>query len=154
MKKHSFVFISLLTSLSSFGQEVIASQGESYSTPQANVSFTLGEVVINTGTDGVNDITQGFHQTNWNFLGIEDNAPAYQASIFPNPSSDLINIQTNSFENVVYALYDAQGRLVLQNPLNDKITQVKVDQLAPGNYSLSLNSDGQNLKTFKLVKLH
>jgi hypothetical protein len=154
MKKHTFVFVSLLASLSSYGQEVIASQGDSYSTPQGNVNFTIGEVVINTGTDGVNDITQGFHQTNWNFLGIEDYAPDYNITIFPNPSSDLLNIQTNSFENVEYTLYDAQGKLVFHSTLTDKLTQVAVNELAPGNYSLTLNNKGQKLKTFKLTKIN
>ena len=154
MKKHTFVFVSLLASLSSYGQEVIASQGDSYSTPQGNVNFTIGEVVINTGTDGVNDITQGFHQTNWNFLGIEDYSPDYYITIFPNPSSDLLNIQTNSFENVEYTLYDAQGKLVFHSTLTDKLTQVAVNELAPGNYSLTLNNKGQKLKTFKLTKIN
>jgi hypothetical protein len=154
MKKHTFVFVSLLASLSSYGQEVIASQGDSYSTPQGNVNFTIGEVVINTGTDGVNDITQGFHQTNWNFLGIEDYSPDYYITIFPNPSSDLLNIQTNSFENVEYTLYDAQGKLVFHSTLTDKLTQVTVNELAPGNYSLTLNNKGQKLKTFKLTKIN
>ena len=70
MKKNTLVLFSLLTTLSVSAQEVVATQGDSYSNASGNIDFTIGEVVINTGTDGTNDLTQGFHQTNWNFLGV------------------------------------------------------------------------------------
>ena len=119
-------------------------------------------MIINTGTDGTNDITQGFHQTNWNFVGLEDFAPNYEATIFPNPTEDVLNIRTSTFENVTYTLYDAQGKLILQNILSAEQTPIQVSQLAPGAYSLELifeegNKGPQSLskrKTFKLVKTH
>jgi hypothetical protein len=169
MKKNTIVLFSLLAAISHFdelsgvvsAQEVIATQGESYSNASANIDFTIGEVVINTGTDGTNDITQGFHQTNWNFLGVEDHAPNYEATIFPNPTSDLLNIKTSTFENVTYTLYDAQGKLVMQDKLSAEQTPIQVSQLAPGSYSLELIfKEGNNgslssskRKTFKLVKI-
>ena len=154
MKKITFVLFSLLTTISASAQEVIATQGESYSNASAIIDFTIGEVIINTGTDGTNDLTQGFHQTNWNFLGMEDYAPNYQATIFPNPTEDVLNIKTSTFENVTYTLYDAQGKLVMRNILSAEETPIQVNQLAPGSYSLTLNNETQNLKTFKLVKIH
>jgi hypothetical protein len=152
MKRHTLVLFSLLATGIVSAQEVISTQGDLYSNGSGSVNFTLGEVVIATGTDGTNDITQGFHQTNWNFLGVEDFAPSYKATIFPNPTSDALYIKTSSFENVTYTLYDAQGKIVMQNVLFAEQTPVQVSQLAPGSYSLTLNNQTQNLKTFKLVK--
>ena len=111
-------------------------------------------MIIATETDGTNDLTQGFHQTNWNFVGLEDFAPDYEATIFPNPTEDVLNIRTSTFENVTYTLYDAQGKLVMQDKLSAEQTPIQVSQLAPGSYSLTLNNQAQNLKTFKLVKSH
>jgi hypothetical protein len=152
MKKNTLVLFSFFASLAVTAQEVVGTQGDSYSNASANIDFTIGEVIINTGTDGTNDLTQGFHQTNWNFLGVEDFAPNYEASIFPNPTSDVLNIRTSSFENVTYTLYDAQGKLVMQNILSAEQTPIQVSQLAPGSYSLTLNNETQNLKIFKLIK--
>lgn len=117
-------------------------------------------MIINTGSNGTNDLTQGFHQTNWNFLGVEDFAPDYQATIFPNPTQDVLNIKTSVFENVTYTLYDAQGKLVMQNILSAEQTPIQVSQLAPGSYSLELIFEEGNKgslssskrKTFKLIK--
>ena len=117
-------------------------------------------MIIATGTDGTNDLTQGFHQTNWNILGVEDYAPNYEAIIYPNPTSDVLNIRTSTFENVTYTLYDAHGKLVMQNILSSEQTPIQVSQLAPGAYSLELifeeGSKGSlsspKRKTFKLIK--
>jgi hypothetical protein len=154
MKKNTLVLFSLFASISVSAQEVVSTQGDSYSNASANIDFTIGEVIIDTGTDGTNDITQGFHQTNWNFVGLEDFAPDYEATIFPNPTSEVLNIRTSTFENVTYTLYDAQGKLVMQDILSAEQTPIQVSQLAPGSYSLTLNNQIQNLKTFKLVKTH
>jgi hypothetical protein len=152
MKKNTLVLFSLFATLSVSAQEVVSTQGDSYSNASGSVDFTIGEVVINTGTDGTSDLTQGFHQTNWNFLGVEDFAPNYEAIIFPNPTEDVLNIRTSTFENVTYTFYDAMGKLVLQDVLSTEQTPIQVSQLAPGAYSLTLNNETQNLKTFKLVK--
>jgi hypothetical protein len=154
MIKNTLVLSMLLATITATAQEVVSTQGDSYSNGTANIDFTIGEVVINTGTDGTNDLTQGFHQTNWNFLGVEDHAPSYEATVFPNPTSEVLNIRTSTFENVTYTLYDAQGKLVLQDKLSAEQTAIQVSQLAPGSYSLILNNRTQNLKTFKLVKTH
>jgi hypothetical protein len=154
MKKNTIVLFSLFAAISVSAQEVVSTQGESYSNASANINFTIGEVIINTGTDGTNDITQGFHQTNWNFLGVEDFAPNYEATIFPNPTQDVLNIKTSSYDNVTYTLYDAQGKLVMQNLLSSEQTPIQVSQLASGSYSLTLSNGQQQLKTYKLIKTH
>lgn len=152
MKKNTLMLFSFFASLTVSAQEVVATQGDSYSNASGSIDFTIGEVIIDTGTDGTNDITQGFHQTNWNFVGLEDHSPNYEATIFPNPTSEVLNIRTSAFENVTYTLYDAQGKLVMQNILSAEQTPIQVSQLAPGSYSLTLNNQTQNLKTFKLIK--
>ena len=154
MKNIGLSVLAILAGFVVSAQEVVSTQGDSYSNASGSIDFTIGEVVINTGTDGTNDITQGFHQTNWNFLGVEDFAPTYEATVFPNPTSELLNIQTSAFENVTYTLYDAQGKMVMQDKLSAEQTPIQVSQLPSGNYSLTLNNETQNLKTFKLIKTH
>ena len=60
MKKHTLVLFSLLATGTVSAQEVVSTQGDSYSNGIGSIDFTLGEVVIATGTDGTNDLTQGF----------------------------------------------------------------------------------------------
>ena len=70
MIKQIFLFATLFTAFAASAQEVVSSQGETYSNANGSIDFTVGEVIINTGSSGTNDLTQGFHQTNWDFLGV------------------------------------------------------------------------------------
>jgi hypothetical protein len=127
MKKSTLVLFSLFALFSVSAQEVVATQGDSYANASGGIDFTIGEVVINTGTDGAKDLTQGFHQTNWNFVGVEDHTPSYEATVYPNPTSDLLNIKTSTFENVTYTLYDAQGKLIMQDILTGEQNTIDIE---------------------------
>lgn len=150
--KPTIVFFSLLIKICVLSQEVVSSQGNSYSNSSGVLDFTIGEVVINTGVEGAYIISQGFHQSNWSFVGIENHNSTYNAIVFPNPTSDILNISANVFDNVTYTLYDSRGKLVIQNNLSSEQTQIQVGQLASGLYSLILRKKNQNLKTFLLIK--
>ncbi len=153
MIKQSIVVCSILASFTSVGQTVVSTQGDSYETATGSVSFTIGEVVIDTGTDGSTNLTQGFHQTNWNFIGLDDHDVDYVANIYPNPTSDILNVEVIKFENVSYAMYDATGRIVAMGDLSDLITQINVQNLESGSYQLELfDEQNERLKTFKLIK--
>lgn len=154
MKKNSLVLMAILTSCSVFSQEVVATQGDSYTGTSGSIDFTIGEVVIDTGTDGVSDITQGFHQPSWNYLGVFSHSSSYEALIYPNPTTDVVSIKTADFEDVSYKLYDATGRLVLEGTLYNEITPLDLTHYATGTYSITLAKEGENLKTFKLIKLY
>lgn len=152
MKKTAFLLFSLFATISVSAQEVVTTQGDSYSNASGNIDFTLGEVVINTGTDGTNDLTQGFHQTNWSFVSIENHITNYEAIIFPNPTDDFLNIQSISFKNVNYSLFDEMGKLVLNGTLYTEKTSLDVSKLQTGSYSLILNRSENKLKTFNIIK--
>jgi hypothetical protein len=152
MKRTTFVLFSLFATISVSAQEVVTTQGDSYSNASGNIDFTLGEVVINTGTDGTNDLTQGFHQTNWSFVSIENHITNYEAIIFPNPTDDFLNIQSISFKNVNYSLFDEMGKLVLNGTLYTEKTSLDVSKLQTGSYSLILNRSENKLKTFNIIK--
>lgn len=152
MKKLTIAVGLLIMGINAHGQEVIASQGDSFENASGSIDYTIGEVVINTVTDGTNDLTQGFHQTSWNFLSLADFAPEFLVGVFPNPTENYLNIQSDMYEGVTYILTDAQGKRVLTNVLTGSLTTLKVAHLAPGPYNLSLEKSGAHLKTFRLVK--
>ena len=152
MGKFTLVLFSLLTTLAISAQEVISAQGDSYTNANGSIDFTIGEVITNTGSNASGTITQGFHQTSWSVVSVEKHAPDYEATVYPNPTEDILNIRANAFVGVIYTLYDAQGKLILQGKLSAELTSLEVNQLAAGSYSLTLNNATQYLKTFKLIK--
>jgi len=156
MKKHILILCSFLTCLSVSAQEVVSTQGDSYSGSGVQVDFTVGEVIINTASTstGSHTLTQGFHQSKWSVVGIRDHFPDYEANVFPNPLEEVLNIEASAYENVSVFLYDAQGKLVREDKLSAELTSIQLSELAAGTYSLLLTKANQNLKTFKLLKIN
>ena len=152
MKYRLLLIFFVFYSSSLFSQEVVSSQGDSYTNSGGSLDFTIGEVVTFTGSNIENILTQGFHQTNWSFVNIENHVPSYEAIIFPNPAEEFLNIKASLYENVSYVLYDEMGKLILQGRLLSEKTSLKVSQLATGRYSLILNNSKENLKTFNIIK--
>ena len=149
------VFISSSFLISNIiSQEVIATQGNSTSNSVATLDYTIGEVVILTGTDGKNDVTQGFHQPVFEITNIETIEISFEVSIYPNPAVDLLNIQ---FEEVDkgsrFELYDANGKLLITREINDHNMSLPFNEYETGLYFISfISSENQLLKTFKIQK--
>ena len=137
--------LSILLALPFFciGQQVISSRGGSHTNLNGSIHFTIGEVIVNT---------QGFHQTNWTFAGVDNHDKNYEVIIFPNPMEETLNIRTKVFKNVSYILYDTQGKMIMQNELLKEKTSLQVSSLAPSKYSLILFNKKEKLKTFSLIK--
>jgi len=146
------VFFILASAFSVFSQEVISSQGTSYTNSTGNIDYTLGETVISSLSDGLNDITQGFHQTNWTFLGVEDFHKEIQLFLYPNPTSEILTVEASSYKELFYEMFNAEGKIVLEGKLVDQKTEINVSALSPGNYTLSILNKSQVWKAFKLLK--
>lgn len=155
MKKTVLVMASFLAVQLVQAQEVVSTQGDSYSNANGSIDFTIGEPVINTATDGTNDLTQGFHQTMWNFVGLEDLQSDLLVDVYPNPVESELMINTEEFQGLTYQLFDGSGRVVREGELKDATTSIDVNGLTQGAYQLRLtDANQQALKTFKLIKNH
>ena len=153
MKRKIFLTLISLISLTINAQEVISSQGDSYSNANGSIDFTIGEVLIATITSGSNSLTQGFHQTNLTVLGIDDFDTNFQANVFPNPTSEILNIDILNFEGLNYLIYDIRGRQLLKASINNKITPVNINNLTNGLYLLVITGENnQKLKTYRIIK--
>ena len=151
--KRLLLSVVLALSINSYSQEVISTQGDSYINTNGSIDFTIGEVISNTTSSGEIELTQGFHQSNWNFLSIDNHGKNIEATVYPNPMGSQLNINTSP-NKLSYVMYNAQGKLIAKNQLNSQETIIDVILYAPGSYSLVLiNKNKEQLKTFKLLKI-
>ena len=153
MKKIPIVLFTIFIPYIISAQEVIASQGDTYSNSNAILTFTIGEVVINTETDGSSVVTQGFNQTNLDLVNINNLAPPDPMLVYPNPSPGQFNISYNDYEGVDYTLHDAAGRLVQNGQLLSDNHTIDISLLAKGLYTLTLFDKAITVTSQKLIKL-
>ena len=136
-------------------QEVVSSAGDTFHNGNGSISWTLGEIVIETFESPEVIITQGFHQPVLLVSTLtEEPGVDFRLTAFPNPTRAHLFVSTDhgQAENLDYRLYDLPGRLVITNRLEGTQTRIDMDNLLPGSYFLQILDQGKPLKVFKIIK--
>lgn len=80
---------------------------------------------------------------NWVKEGISDNKESQQADIkiYPNPSSDFIDLTLNSFSFTNINIYNIYGELMIEVPSagNSDICRINIQELNSGVYFIEIN---------------
>jgi hypothetical protein len=84
-------------------------------------------------------------------VGISEDLESFVA-VYPNPVSDVLNIQTNGDQALIFVLSDGSGKEILSERSNDKELTLNMANLPSGIYSLVV-TDANTSKTIKIVKL-
>jgi hypothetical protein len=164
MRKIGLIIIIILFAISGeaqqIKQEVIASAGGYNVSADGgiSISWTLGETIIPTfkSQDGSLILTHGFQQKLIITTVDENIETPVNVTIFPNPTSEIINIQfeiPTDTEIEVYML-DGQGRLVMTDNIGvaEIYKMLNIQDLPAGIYYLRLVS-GKLVNIYKVVKL-
>jgi hypothetical protein len=156
MKKIFTSFI-LLTSSVCFSQtntlQVIGTAGNTATNANTQLSWTIGETITNTATNPNNILTQGFNQSALLITAIDEKQNS-NITVSPNPTADFITISIleNELQNAQYLLLDINGKLILQNNIQDTQTKISFTELAKATYFVVVLTNKQKTKTFKIIK--
>ena len=160
MKKVLFLTIAFLAFFLANAQEleVISSGGDYYEGSNAQISWTLGEISVETYNNGNNIITQGFHQSKLTVTKIDDdylNNTDASVNIFPNPTSEYATIELSNVDesNFIYELNDNKGKVLLKKNFESKTETINFNKYAASIYYIRIYSkDGSYRETYKVVK--
>lgn len=134
-------------------QELISASGDHYINSTVQLSWSIGEIVIETKSNSTNIITQGFHQTNLSVVGIEDYSLSTEINVYPNPTTFMLSIEVDKFEELNYQLFDINGKLISTSVLVQNTTSISVAKLATGSYILKVvDSKTNKSKNFQIIK--
>lgn len=137
--------------------EVIASAGEHFDNGTTQLSWTLGEVMIDTYDNGSNILTQGFHQTNLTVTAIDEAVSDIRLNLYPNPTSEFLNIELgNNEKDINIQMYDMSGKLMHKDVINAYDTKyvLPMQSVATGKYLIQMQSeDGKMNTTHQVVKV-
>ena len=155
MKYSVIILILFLAGSVVSAQHVVSSNGDSRSAAGVEVSWTVGEAVIETLISGSITLTQGFHQTEISVTAVSENLfPGLEIKVYPNPTPDIITIHFSEYiEGSRYWLYDLRGKLLENKLINSADTELNMKNYASGQYILKLtNKSRQAIQTFQVVK--
>jgi hypothetical protein len=138
--------------------EVLASAGSTYYFENTEISWTLGESIIESYQSDDILISQGFHQPIFMFTEIpEQENLVFQAKVFPNPTNRYIQIEltgSSEMENFRLILCDLMGKVLLSQLFNlDYHDRIDLVEYSQGILILKIIrvSDGRQ-RIFKIVR--
>jgi hypothetical protein len=139
--------------------DTIITSGSNATGSSGTVAYSIGQVFYTYfGAESIYNVAQGVQHTREDeMLDRPDiDKPATEIFIFPNPTTDFVNIRMNGLElesgQRSYKLYDIQGRIIKQYTINEMETEVSLNTLNSSIYLLVVYDDNKILKTFKIVK--
>jgi len=158
MKK--LIIIALALSLFSFiklqAQQLVSSGGGDYNGENVSISWSIGEPVIETLSNGPVVLTQGFHQSFTSSNSILDLAgPSLSLKIYPNPTADDLNLLTKSenFSTMKFFLHNMEGKEISQGLVKSDLTKIEMYRYPHGIYLLRIvKKSGEPVQSFRVVK--
>jgi hypothetical protein len=86
-----------------------------------------------------------------NTVGIDDIEPT-TASVYPNPSSDVINISLNKGQLLKIELFSMTGRLIFKKDLNSKTYALNIGDYPSGVYLVRVFNQNNDIVNTKILK--
>lgn len=152
-----FLFISFYSYSQDLSLQVLANQGNSSTIDGISLSWTIGEPIIETVENSQVILNQGFHQAVFNTTLNIDQENISSLAFWPNPVSNLLNINIESSEDSIlsFSLFEVSGRFIKKKVL--RITEpnifINVSDLSSGIYMLHVTSStGSINQTHKIIK--
>jgi hypothetical protein len=117
--------------------EIITDQNIHIQTPNGNYNMSFGPNNPSTNTFVFTSVSCA------NATGIEANS-TLKATLFPNPTSGVIQLEVEAFSGKSIAISDIAGKTLLQQELNNTSTTIDCNTFAEGIYLLRIAGQGKN----------
>lgn len=145
-----------LSSLHLSAQESIHTSGGEATGSGGKVSSSVGQVSYQYLVGSNGSISEGVQQPFeiW-VTSVNDMANiSLNVEAYPNPTIGQLWLTIESFENsnLVFSVYDFNGRLLQSAKIENTKTLISLDDYAAATYFLRLRSADSEIKTFKIIK--
>jgi hypothetical protein len=160
MTKLLFLITFLFAANSIAAQEAVVASGGKAIGSGGSVEFSIGQFVYNTYSTSSGSVAQGLQQpyeisvvtgiNDYNFIDLK-------FSVYPNPTSDLLNLVVaapaqKDLHSMLYQLFDVNGRLLENQKIIDQETHIQMSNYSNGIYLLRVLDGAKTVKTFKIIK--
>ncbi len=137
-----------------YAQESAATAGGEASGNGGTVSYSVGQVAYSTPSGTAGSEAQGVQQPFEISIstGMDQITIPLEMSVYPNPTADFLILETGDAAGLSYRLFDVQGRLIERSDLVDTTTRLRMEELPPAIYTLSIHRNNLLLRSFSIAK--
>ena len=149
-----FGIILICFTIHSNGQQVIGAAGTTTTTSGGSVSYTVGEIAVQTTETATVSSFEGVQQAYEIYkVGVTELALGSSIDVYPNPTNDRLTLKTKNLnKNLSYELYDSQGKLKQECASFSDGHTLSMTEFVNAVYYLNIFSDNQPIQTFKIIK--
>jgi hypothetical protein len=135
--------------------DVVTTTGGFYSNSAGSISWTMGEPISETVTDGNDTLTQGFQQGAYSIVSVSEvDAPDVNITVYPNPFVSTLNIKSDGNDPIRIEAIDLQGNVISDQSFENGQGQMDLGNLPEAIYLLRVyDNNGKQLKVFKIQKV-
>ena len=139
-----------------YAQNNTVSSGGVASGSGGSATYSIGQLDYMTASGSGGSATLGLQRPLEIVVvsGVKETAVQLNASVYPNPSSDFVNLTISGAEIKLmsFELTDVAGKQLVQRKLTSATSTIQLKEFAAGTYFLKVNNNGAALKTFKIIK--
>ena len=156
MKTKSLLLLSIAfcAAIQIQAQNNTVSAGADAEGSNGSVSYSLGQVVYTSATGINGSINQGVQQPyDYDVItGIEHTE--IELNLYPNPTLGQVNLTIADSRTQEYSLslFDATGRLIMQNSQLNGLNSFSMESYAAGAYTLSVFKKEELVKSFRIIR--
>lgn len=152
----NLLMLLIVSIVGTYGQQTLSASGYEASGDGGTSSYIVGQLLYTTNVGVTGSVVQGLEQPiELITLNLEEDLLLIaSAKVFPNPTTNKIQIRLDldDFENLSYQLYDASGRLLQDEKINEATLGIQLSHLTTAIYFLKIRRDNHELKTFRILK--
>ncbi|MEM6684304.1 MAG: T9SS type A sorting domain-containing protein [Bacteroidota bacterium] len=153
IKKTTFLFVFLVCSFVT-AQETIVSAANESTGSNGSVAFSVGLISVETLESADGSVSQGIQipLEVTQLLSVDD--PQFNnvsVQVYPNPTTDVVIINSGNHTDLGFQLYDIHGKLMTQQN-NKMLRQISLKGYKSGVYLFKILHENKAIKTFKILK--
>ena len=139
-----------------WAQQVVSSGGAYFKGTNASLSWTIGEPICETVSNGMIVLTQGFQQGHLISSAVGDLLlPGIISNVYPNPTDDGLNLifKDGDFFKLEFFLYNLEGKALLQQSVKSDLTKIDMRFYPVGVYLIRVvMKSGEPIRSFRVIK--
>ena len=156
MKKILLLIFIFLCVFSMQAQESFLTSGGEASGSGGSISYSIGQTVYKTNTGSNGSIMSVGVQQSYeitDILGLEEAIGInLSVSAYPNPTANYLTLKVDEISNLIFQLYDSNGRFLQNQKISSNETKIDMTRLAPAIYFLKVTKNNKEIKIIKIVK--
>ena len=146
--------ILVMLCVTSYAQRGVVAGGGNAAGSGGSVSYSIGQVDYINSTGSGGKVNQGIQQPYEIYTISGQGQKGIQLHLHPNPSTDIVILNTDTLEpDMSYALCDLQGQVLQEHTITSMETTIVFGNIKAGSYYVRVTQNKVMIKSFKVIKL-